>query len=117
MVYTSLVPTPHGAMVIGVDDAGTVVQVSLPNRVREHPQRQAFSDVAQRGIQHATQQLAEYFAGARREFDLAIDPQGTEFELDVWRRLREIPYGATTSYGAIAQELGLINGARAHAIA
>ena len=58
-------------------------------------------------------QLREYFAGSRRTFDLPLEPRGTPFERRVWSRLREIPYGATTSYGAIANEFGLVNAARA----
>src|SRR5688572_25508234 len=38
-------------------------------------------------------QLAEYFAGERTTFDLALAPRGTPFQLEVWAALREIPYG------------------------
>jgi len=51
-------------------------------------------------------QLAEYFAGERTEFELALAPAGTEFQQRVWRLLRAIPYGETTTYGALAAELG-----------
>lgn len=54
----------------------------------------------------AGQQLREYFAGERREFDLALDPRGTDFEKRVWMLLRDIPYGQTRSYGDLAAELG-----------
>lgn len=59
----------------------------------------------------ARAQLGEYFAGARRAFELPLGPQGTDFQRSVWLRLREIPYGETRSYGAIAAELGLPPGA------
>lgn len=52
------------------------------------------------------QQLTEYFAGERTEFDLALAPQGHDFQHRVWAALREIPYGETTTYGAIAKALG-----------
>ncbi len=61
----------------------------------------------------AATQLREYFAGARRVFDLPIDPRGTPFQLQVWELLRAIPYGETTSYGAIAEQLGDPGAARA----
>ena len=51
-------------------------------------------------------QLEEYFAGARRSFDLAIAPDGTEFEKNVWTELVRIPFGTTDTYGAIARRLG-----------
>ncbi len=59
----------------------------------------------------ARRQLAEYFAGDRRTFDLPLDPAGTAFQQRVWLRLRAIPYGRTVSYGCIAAELGLAPGA------
>jgi methylated-DNA-[protein]-cysteine S-methyltransferase len=51
-------------------------------------------------------QLEEYFAGHRRRFDLALDLGGTPFQRAVWQRLLAIPYGATTTYGALAAALG-----------
>lgn len=51
-------------------------------------------------------QLAQYFAGARRVFDLPIAPEGTAFQLRAWRELARIPYGATLSYGEQAARLG-----------
>lgn len=61
----------------------------------------------------ARRQLAEYFAGERREFDLPLAPAGTAFQQAVWMKLREIPYGTTTSYCAIAQRLGQPTASRA----
>jgi methylated-DNA-[protein]-cysteine S-methyltransferase len=54
----------------------------------------------------ARRQLEEYFAGERRAFDLPLDLQGTPFQLAVWERLREIPYGSTISYLQLAVSLG-----------
>ena len=54
----------------------------------------------------ATAQLAEYFAGTRRSFDLPLAPRGTPFQLAVWAELTRIPYGSTVSYGDIAAALG-----------
>ncbi len=51
-------------------------------------------------------QLTEYFAGGRRDFELALAPAGTAFQRQVWDRLLEIPYGETTTYGALALALG-----------
>jgi methylated-DNA-[protein]-cysteine S-methyltransferase len=57
-------------------------------------------------IQAATTQLTEYFAGARTEFDLPLEPEGTPFQLQVWEVLRGIPFGETISYGEQARRLG-----------
>src|SRR5438874_106218 len=51
-------------------------------------------------------QLTEYFEGTRTTFDLPLDGAGSTFERRVWDLLRTIPYGATTSYGALARRLG-----------
>ncbi|WP_456696320.1 methylated-DNA--[protein]-cysteine S-methyltransferase [Aeromicrobium sp. P5_D10] len=52
------------------------------------------------------QQLAEYFSGARTDFDLPLANDGTQFQQKVWGELRRIPYGETASYGDIARRLG-----------
>jgi AraC family transcriptional regulator of adaptative response/methylated-DNA-[protein]-cysteine methyltransferase len=58
-------------------------------------------------------QVEEYLAGERREFDLPLDPVGTEFQRRVWRGLGEIPYGVTISYAAQAAALGCPSAVRA----
>lgn len=54
----------------------------------------------------AFEELEEYFQGKRREFDLPLNPAGTEFQKKVWEALRTIPYGETRSYGEIAVQVG-----------
>lgn len=54
----------------------------------------------------AQEQLEQYFAGTRQEFDLPLASDGTEFQRKVWGELRRIPFGQTASYGEIAQRLG-----------
>ncbi len=56
---------------------------------------------------NVARQLDEYFAGARREFDIAVELEGSEFQRAVWAQLREIPFGETVSYGELAKRLGL----------
>jgi methylated-DNA-[protein]-cysteine S-methyltransferase len=61
-----------------------------------------------------TSQLDEYFAGERRAFDVALDlDQGTLFAGSVWAEIARIPYGSTTSYGAIARAIGRLDRVRA----
>jgi methylated-DNA-[protein]-cysteine S-methyltransferase len=51
-------------------------------------------------------QLEEYFAGERTEFDVALDTEaGTEFQRKVWAALRDIPYGTTISYAELARRI------------
>jgi methylated-DNA-[protein]-cysteine S-methyltransferase len=65
-------------------------------------------------IVRARQQLDEYFAGTRTEFDqLPVEPAGTEFQRTVWCKLQEIPYGTTINYGMLARRIGNANASRA----
>jgi methylated-DNA-[protein]-cysteine S-methyltransferase len=54
----------------------------------------------------AVAQLTAYFAGELRVFDLPLAPAGTPFQQTVWQALQTIPYGATTTYGELATQLG-----------
>ena len=64
-------------------------------------------------LSEARTQLAAWFAGERRDFSLALAPRGTPFRIRVWALLAEIPWGTTTTYGALAQRLGKPGSARA----
>jgi methylated-DNA-[protein]-cysteine S-methyltransferase len=68
-------------------------------------------------LRNAAEQLKAYFAGELRDFDLALGPRGTPFQLSVWRALREIPYGKTISYGELARRIGNPKGSRAVGLA
>lgn len=54
----------------------------------------------------AATQLHHYLAGGRREFDLPLAPHGTERARELWALLAAVPYGSTTTYGALATRLG-----------
>jgi methylated-DNA-[protein]-cysteine S-methyltransferase len=62
-------------------------------------------------------QLREYFRGNLRQFDLPLALEGTPFQISVWERLREIPFGETISYGELARRIGQPNAARAVGLA
>jgi methylated-DNA-[protein]-cysteine S-methyltransferase len=87
--------------------------ISFPSRDDQPSER----DDATRdpdGFAEATGQLDEYFAGERRTFDVALDlDQGTPFARSVWAEIARIPYGSTTSYGAIARAIGRLDRVRA----
>lgn len=61
----------------------------------------------------ARRQLLDYIAGERRHFDLPLAPRGTDFQHLVWNRLRDIDRGESTTYGAIARDIGRPRGAQA----
>lgn len=66
------------------------------------------------GFYDAITQLNEYFAGKRRDFDLPLNPVGSQRARKLWQLLSEIPYGQTTTYGALARRIG--DGVSARAI-
>ena len=74
---------------------------------------QARHDPGQRFLAQAREELAEYFAGRRRRFEVRLAPRGTAFQEAVWARLCGIGCGDTASYGRIARELGRPQASRA----
>lgn len=62
-------------------------------------------------------QLDQYFMGDRREFDIPLRLEGTQFQVSVWSELRKIPYGATITYGEIARRIGNPKAVRAVGLA
>ncbi|WP_306419161.1 methylated-DNA--[protein]-cysteine S-methyltransferase [Cellulomonas telluris] len=101
--------SPVGPVVVAVED-GAVTHLRLP-RTDGTP---AADDVGERVdpgddpvLAEAVRQLAAYFAGELRDFDLPLRYAGTAFQRKVWDGLRRVPYGTTTSYGALAESVGL----------
>jgi methylated-DNA-[protein]-cysteine S-methyltransferase len=64
-------------------------------------------------LAEARRELDEYFAGARRVFELPLDPSGTAFQRRVWDELLRVEYGTTTTYGALARRIGRPSAIRA----
>lgn len=91
-----VVDSPVGALRIVVGDAG-LREIRF---VDERP-----DDSIAAACEPVTEQLADYFSGIRRSFDLALDLRGTPFQLRAWAVLREIPFGTTRSYGDQARAM------------
>jgi methylated-DNA-[protein]-cysteine S-methyltransferase len=70
-------------------------------------------DAQQPILLEAERQLSEYFSGTRTEFELPLELNGSEFQKRVWRALREIPFGQTTSYLDLAKAVGSARAVRA----
>lgn len=112
-LFYATVELSFGSIGIAVDEEGVLVELWLPNRGPRIAPSRTPPRGASDGAREVAEQLTDYANGRRRSFDLRAAPRGSPFEQRVWGRLCEIPYGCTTSYGAIAEELGLTNGARA----
>lgn len=110
-----LIETPLGAMIALLDDRGALQRLEfLDDEPHSLPLWRGFAlrhDPA--GVAPVALQLAEYFAGRRQVFDLPLAPQGNAFLQEAWRHLREVPYGTTLTYGALAQRLARKTSARA----
>jgi methylated-DNA-[protein]-cysteine S-methyltransferase len=91
-----------------VEDGGALVAIHFDAPADGSPRHERGGSAV---LTQAHQQLWQYFAGTRREFDLPLRPVGTEFQRRVWDVLATVPWGTTTTYGAIAARLGLPPGA------
>ncbi|TQS42483.1 methylated-DNA--[protein]-cysteine S-methyltransferase [Cryptosporangium phraense] len=101
----ALVDGPLGRItLVASDDA--VTGLYFAHHVRR-PAREAFGPLANDPLlDSASAQLAEYLDGTRRAFDLPLNAIGDAFQHAVWSIVAEIPFGETTTYGAIAERLG-----------
>jgi len=100
----TIIDSPLGELTLVAHD-GVLSGVYFPNHTRL-PNAAAFGPRVNTGFEPAIEQLGEYFAGKRTQFDVPIAPRGSTFQLQVWNLLRAIPYGETRSYGQLAKELG-----------
>jgi methylated-DNA-[protein]-cysteine S-methyltransferase len=105
--------SPVGQLKLVASNAGLVAvlwQNDRPSRVRLG---ELVEDDQHPILLKAERQLAEYFAGKRKEFEVPLDMRGTSFQKNVWEALLAIPFGETRSYGQLAKQLGNPNGTRA----
>jgi len=112
-LYYSRMPSPAGPLLIGVSESALVVlefDRGLPQTIAGRPVAWQESEERTRTVRT---QLEEYFAGKRRDFDLALDLRGTDFRKRCWQELLRIPYGETRSYAEIARAVDNAKGFRA----
>lgn len=115
MILRSRIDAPIGPMTL-YSDGDRLLRVVLPGsdmQQEEEALGAPIRDGADGIIQAAARQIAEYFAGARRDFEVPLHGGGTAFQRAVWSALRDIPYGETRSYADIAAAVGRPGAARA----
>jgi methylated-DNA-[protein]-cysteine S-methyltransferase len=115
MTRYTVIDSPIGALLVARDDEGITALLLPQGRRPARPAPDWVRDDA--AFDDARTQLAEYFAGTRTTFTLPLHLIGSAFQRRVWSALREIPCGATTSYGAIAESIGAPGAARAVGLA
>ena len=104
--------TPIGTLLIA-GDADSIRLIGFPKNGKAQKPEADWKESSRGAVGEAIRQLKEYFAGKRSDFDLPLAPEGTEFQRNVWKRLQEIPYGETISYGELAKRVGNPNASRA----
>ena len=105
--------TPIGELTL-IGDGETLTEILFANSPRREALRQSLPPGE---IPHAARELTAYFAGTLQSFTVPLAPRGTPFQLRVWELLRQIPYAETTTYGALAAQLGNPQASRAVGLA
>jgi methylated-DNA-[protein]-cysteine S-methyltransferase len=113
--YYTTIDSPIGALMLVGDGTRFRGLHFVEGRRRREPDRAWVRDAA--SFADAERQIAEYFAGTRRVFDLPLDAGGTPFQRAVWSALERIPYGETISYGELARRIGNPRAVRAVGLA
>lgn len=110
-MYYCYLDTPIGELLLAGEE-GALSMIGFPKgSMRREPEADWIFN--EKPLANACIQLNEYFAGRRKEFDLPLKLNGTEFQVSVLEALQDIPYGKTTSYGEIAKRIGRPKAVRA----
>jgi methylated-DNA-[protein]-cysteine S-methyltransferase len=110
-LYWSPIESPFQTFAAWVDEAGRVTGFYLTTKGAA--QRVPTAERNPAKLAHVQKQIDQYAAGKRRVFDFELAAEGPDFHKRVWTALRDIPFGETTSYGALAKRLGAPGAARA----
>ena len=103
-VFTKIIDSPVGRLSI-TEAGGALVRIAWSDSEAGEPRAQPGETPL---LARAAEQLGQYFAGRRRDFDLPLNPAGTPFQRRVWTEMARIPFGATKSYGALARKTGSV---------
>ena len=97
-VSARLIDTPAGPLLI-VESGGKIAEIRFAAGTESDRDDTPL-------LRRVTEQITEYFAGARRHFDLPLAPAATAFQARVRAAMQDIPYGQTRSYGELAHSAG-----------
>lgn len=104
------IDSPVGALRL-VEAGGAITAIEFAPWRNDDGRPRGARDDAHPVLAEAARQLTAYFARELKEFDLPLDPVGSDFQRRVWTALQGIGYGETASYGEIARRLGMTNAA------
>jgi methylated-DNA-[protein]-cysteine S-methyltransferase len=112
--YTTM-KSPIGPLLLAGDERGLRLVHFVTGRRPKSPDRDWIEDKSP--FKEVIRQMQSYFEAKLTDFDVPLVLEGTEFQLQVWRNLRKIPYGETISYGQLAKRIGNPDAARAVGLA
>lgn len=101
-----IIKSPLGFAKIVGDEEG-IASVSILNS------EEKITDIIPEVLEDCVIQLNEYFEGTRKQFSLTLNPEGTNFQKQIWKLLEQIPYGKTISYVDLSKQLGDVKAIRA----
>ena len=103
---TCIINSPLGFTKI-IGDINGIASVTVLNS------EEKITDIIPVELEDCVIQLREYFDGSRTQFNLKLNPQGTDFQKRVWDALKDIPHGKTMSYLGLSKQLGDVKAIRA----
>jgi len=109
--YWHTIDSPFQTFAAWVDEEGRLLRFNL--RAKGADKVDPLAEKNEKKLADVQHQVTQYANGKRREFDFELAPDGPDFNKLVWQALIDIPFGTTTSYGAIARKIGHPGSARA----
>jgi methylated-DNA-[protein]-cysteine S-methyltransferase len=111
VIHWDYIESPFSTFAAWVDEKGRLVRFRLHGTGAARVDPEAVRDP--KALSEVRRQVDEYVQGQRKQFDLQLAAEGPDFEKRVWAALLHIPFGTTTSYGAVAKAIGEPQAARA----
>jgi len=109
-IFKTTIDSPIGTLELTANQ-DSLLSVSFTEDIAQ------ISDFQPNILKETALQLDEYFKGVRKEFNLNLQPAGTEFQQNVWKQVKKVPFGETVSYLDIAMQTGSKNNTRAVGLA
>ncbi|MBE0625678.1 MAG: methylated-DNA--[protein]-cysteine S-methyltransferase [Burkholderiales bacterium] len=113
MHYYDFYESPHGRMLLVANDNGLCGVYFDGQKYLRRIEAQWRRDASHAGLRQAKRELAEYFGGGRKRFEVALAPAGTPFQRTVWKAICGVEFGQTITYGELAKRAGHAGSARA----
>jgi methylated-DNA-[protein]-cysteine S-methyltransferase len=113
MRYYDTFQSPHGRMLLVATEDGVAGVYFVGQKYFPEKEKEWRRDPHHAPLKQVKRELAEYFAGRRKRFEVALDPEGTAFQRSVWKAISSVGFGKTLTYGELASKAGFPGGARA----